>query len=148
MKKLITTNTNIPPRSEKPLEKNLMILDEKVKLFKMFSINLINQVNKTYPGSEGIDSNDILNHYNWCYCLMCESIEKNNIFLKNNNEVRDFFLDLLIKNYYIVDDKHKDRATTEIVDSISSLFSMNQSDSKALNALNNIFKMFNKSIIK
>lgn len=148
MKKLVATNTNIPPRSEKTSEKNLMILDEKVKLFKNFSINLINKVNRTYPGSEGIDSNDILNHYNWCYDLMCESIENDNVYLKKNNEVRDFFLDVLIKNYYNTDDKHKDCAATEIVDSLSSLFSMNQSDSKSLSALNNIFKMFNKSIKK
>lgn len=148
MKKLVATNTNIPPRSEKKSEKNLMILDEKVNFFKKFSIDLINKINTTFPGSVGIDSNDILNHYNWCYDTMCKTIINANVYLNNNNEVRDFFLDLMIKDYYSVDDKHKDIATTEIVNSISTLFSMNQSDSKSLNALNNIFKMFNKSIKK
>lgn len=146
MKKMVATN--IPPRSEKKSEKNLMILDEKVNLFKEFSINLINKINKTFPGSYGINNDDILNHYNWCYDTMCKTIINANVYLNNNNEVRDFFLDLMIKDYYSVDDKHKDIATTEIVNSISLLFSMNQSDSKSLNALNNIFKMFNKSIKK
>ncbi len=143
----IATNKNIPPALEEA-EKNVTLLLSKVNLFKQFSIDLVENVNKTYPGSEGIDQGDVLNHYNWCYNNICKKYVKFSHYFNENQEVKDFFLDILIKNYYCSSDREKDNALIGITNSLNALFSINKTDSKSLTALNNIFKMFNKSIKK
>lgn len=126
--------------------KNNLILKQRMELFKDFSIELIYKVNNTYPGSEGIDDNDKLNHFNWCFDVNCNLFKTQGVDFKNNNEIRDYFLDILIKNYYNIDDTQKQIATTSILKSLITLFSTNITDSKQITILSNIFKKFNKSI--
>lgn len=128
--------------------KNSLILKQRIKLFSEFSIELIKRVNDTYPGSEGIDNNDMLNHYNWCFDVNSNVFMKQGVNFKNNIEVRDYFLDILIKSYYNIDDKQKDIACISIIKSLNILFSTNITDSNNISILSSIFKKFNKSIDK
>lgn len=126
--------------------KNIIILKQRTILFKDFSVELVKKINDTFPGSEGLNDNDVLNHYNWCFDVISNVFQKQGVYFKDNQEIRDYFLDILISSYYSIDDNKKEIATNNIIKSLISLFSTNISTSGNANLLNDIFKKFNTSI--
>ena len=124
---------------------NIIILKKRINLYKEFSLDLVKKVHDTFPGSSTrLNETDFINHYNWCYDKISEVYEKQEIYFKDNDELREYFEEFFLDNYYSENDNDK------IVDYYykywNTTFDYKNLKKEGMNTLTFIFKKFNVGI--
>ena len=77
------------------------ILNERLDLYKDFTINLLYKIIDTYLGIEYINSIEhAKGHYNWCFGKVLEEFHEQEIDFYNNEELYDYFFDFYLDHFY------------------------------------------------
>jgi hypothetical protein len=74
--------------------KRYNIIQDRLKLYKDFILNLCYNVSSTYLGQEFVKTkSDIEGHYAWCFNKTVEDFEKCGISFRSNQEIYNYFLE-------------------------------------------------------
>jgi hypothetical protein len=131
--------------------------DQKVKiviiraeLYRDFTINLLHKIYDYYLDVKTLsNSDDMCNHYNWCYNEVCKGFEKEKIIFSDNADLKSYFYSFYIHHVYKTDGRtDKDSIDIHKLDKFwRGIFNYkNQKNSNDMNILIEIYNIFNKSL--
>ena len=84
------------------------ITQEKVELFRDFSISLTYIIENSYLGDDVIEyQDDQINHFNWCWDQNIKNFKKENIYFQNKGEHYYYYLAYFLDIYYSNSNKTK-----------------------------------------
>lgn len=132
------------------------ILTRRIEIYKDFILTLVEMVFKYYIDKESINTKEIMkNHFYFCYNKTCDIFLEENLDLRNNKELIDYFFNYFHinlydtittqdKNFFIrfwdsifdIDKVSKRRDNDKIVQMISVLINVFE---KSINKKENIF---------
>ena len=122
---------------------------EKIELFGDIIKSLYHIINDTYLGNNNIEtkielsSEDIDNHFNWCWNKLVENFRKENVIIKLNGQHKEHLKNFYIETYYSPDENYKDK----VPKFLSSIFDMDVPFSKSdLEILTELYKLLQKNI--
>lgn len=120
---------------------------EKIDLFYDFLNSLYVLLNKTYLGSDLIESEfDQKGHFNWCWDKTIENFSKENIHFKNRGVHYDYFWNFFLEAFYY---KQTEGEQVKIPDYLKKLFNFKHQKSRSeLNILSEVYKILNQNLKK
>lgn len=122
-------------------DKNIVVVKRRLDLYIDFIINLTHKIHLTHPGLDCLyEDEDINNHYNWCFNLICEDFLEQSVNFKNNNDVKKNLYDFLYKNLYKVDNI---KDLTYYLKLWKTIFSDKNKD---INTVHKIYENFDKTL--
>mgnify|MGYP006288452681 CR=1 FL=1 len=84
------------------------ILNERLDLYRDFTINLLYKIYDTYLGIEYIDSMEKANgHYNWCFEKILHEFNEQEINFYHNDLLYDYFFDFYLTKFYKLEKQPK-----------------------------------------
>ena len=85
-------------------KKSVLLLRDRVDFYKDFAFNLLYTIDKYYLDRETLSNDtDIRNHYDWCFNRVCDGFELEEIYFKDNDELREYYYDYYYPEYYTKD---------------------------------------------
>ena len=77
------------------------ILNEKIELYKDFTLNLSYKIYETYLGTEYIDNMEkATGHFNWCFRKILDEFHEQEIDFYLNNSIYNYFFNFFIVKFY------------------------------------------------
>lgn len=123
---------------------------EKIELFGDIFKSLYHIINDTYLGNTSItetkidlSTEDIKNHFNWCWNKMIEDFRRENVIIKPKGSHKDYMESFYFETYYSPDDNFKE----SVLKFLSNIFDVNLAYSKSdLEILTELYKLLDKNI--
>lgn len=128
---------------------NLIV--EKIELYYDFCETLHLTVKGTYLGDESdnetkitMDSEDIRNHFNWCWKKTIDDFKKEHIYFKEEGEHYDYFYKFFFEMFY---EQKKKQIKNTISEFIENVFDIDKLFSKSdLDILTSTYKILDKNM--
>jgi len=133
----------------KNITRKLIIVNDKVKIFEDFTLNLLYYIYNYYIDYESLsDDVDIRNHYNWCFNKVCDEFKLEEIDFSDNNELREYFFTYYYHQFYkVINDKTLDTSIKYYENFWKKIFDMyNNKNKNRLNVLIELYNIFNISL--
>jgi len=124
------------------------ITQEKVELFRDFSISLTYIIENSYLGDDVIEyQDDQINHFNWCWDQNIKNFKKENIYFQNKGEHYYYYLAYFLDIYYGNSNKTKGLLTkiTYFWDDVISIDAIKTKSEHDL--LSEIYKIMDKYFV-
>lgn len=123
------------------------ILNERLELYKDFSINLLYLIFETYFGMDYIkNEKQAKGHYKWCFRKVVEDFQEIEINFYDNTQLYEYFLEYYMKTLYSNADYkpllHHKKLFENLFDN-----KKNNKSSKNLNNLIELYEIFDDSLI-
>lgn len=123
---------------------------EKIELFGDILKSLYHIINDTYLGNNGtietkieLSTEDIQNHFDWCWNKMVEDFRKENIIIRSKGGHKDYLESFYLETYYSPDDTFKE----SVPRFLSNIFDIDVPFSKSdLEILTELYKLLDKNI--
>lgn len=133
------------------INQKYMVAKDRVDIYKDFAINLVNYILYYYIDYESINTDvDISNHFNWCFNKVCDEFEKEGIYFKNNEMLREYFYTYYYHKFYTAQiEPQEDTSLEYYLKFWDAIFEIDKQKNKALvNVLIEIYNVFDISINK
>jgi hypothetical protein len=88
-------------------KRELNKISKKIDYYNDFIISLLCKIEKTYPGDDCMDNDDITNHFHWSLNEIVKQYKEENIFI-DTKELAEYFHDYYISNYYRIEGAFND----------------------------------------
>lgn len=124
------------------------ITQEKVELFRDFSISLTYIIEDTYLGDDVIEfQNDQVNHFNWCWDQNIKNFKQENIYFQSKGEHYYYYLAYFMDIYYGNSNKTKG-LLIKMVDFWDDILSIDIAKTKSEHdLLSEIYKIMDKYFV-
>jgi hypothetical protein len=128
------------------------IIFERLEVYQDFVISLILMIKETYLGDEedGVETKIVMSkddkdsHYDWCWNKVVNNFKKENIFIENDGEHKQFLKDFIFDIFYEQKNKHIKESMLKFFQDVFKLdVVITKSD---LDLLTTIYKTFNRSV--
>jgi len=128
------------------------IIIEKLDLFSDFSLSLVSLIEETYLGDFNtknettivLNSDEIDNHFNWCWNKVIDNFAKENLFFSNEGEHKEYFKHFLKESFYYQKNEVVRKSITVFYNSI---FDYNTQYTKFdLETVTEIYKKLDKNL--
>ena len=128
------------------------ILIEKIDLFSDFTLSLVLLIKETYLGDFNsknettifLSSEEIENHFDWCWNKIIDDFTKEDIFFNSSGEHKNYFKQFLMESFYY---QKNEIIRESLVKFYSSIFDYNSQYTKFdLESLTEIYKKLDKNL--
>jgi hypothetical protein len=129
--------------------KKYSIVRERVEIYKDFALNLLYYIYHYYLDKQTLSADeDIYNHYSWCYNKVCAEFKEEEIDFSKNKELKEYFFMYYYHQFYRVNDNEE--ITLKYFENFwKNIFEIDkQKNRNTINALIEIYTIYNKSIDK
>ena len=125
------------------------IIPEKTDLYYELVISLFDIVFDTYLGKEIINTEKkMIEHFKWCWDKNLENFRRENIHIKNSEELYDYFEQFAIESFYQEKSKQLDSTQTKIKWFWGKCFEYEGIRTRSeLDILVEVYKIFEKSLV-
>jgi hypothetical protein len=121
------------------------ILNERIEIYKDFTINLLSYIYDTYLGKEYIyKESDIKGHFTWCFKKVVEEFELEEISFIDNEKLYDYFYNFYLDQFYLSDNN---RPITHFMKFWDDIFDYKKDKKKKIfDILVEVYDIFNISL--
>ena len=129
--------------------KKYSIVRERVEIYKDFALNLLYYIYHYYLDKQTLSADeDIYNHYSWCYNKVCDEFKEEEIDFSKNKELKEYFFLYYYHQFYVAD--NNDEISLKYFENFwKNIFEIDkQKNRNTINALIEIYTVYNKSIDK
>ena len=123
---------------------------EKIDLYGDVFKTLFMTITETYMGEESQETKIILsdedkkNHFEWCWKKTMESFKKENIFIKEDGEHKNYFESFFMDSFY---NQSEDTVKKSIPEFLNDVFDVEKEFSKSdLDILTEFYKLLEKNL--
>jgi hypothetical protein len=132
---------------EKIGKNNIIIIKDRVEIYKDFALSLLYYINKYYIDRETLNNDvDIFNHFKWCYNKVCDEFKLEGLDFTTNNELIKYYYKYYYHQYYMVNN-NQDNSLATYEKFWINIFDFNkQKNRNIINILIEIYNINDKSI--
>jgi len=125
--------------------KNKIILSSRIDLYFDFTVNLIGNIIFYYIDEESLsEDEDINNHFNWCFNRVCKEFEDEEIYFRDNDDLREYFIGYFYSQFYTTK-KRDERFYKKFWQDIFDHKNINKRK-RSTYVLLEVYKIFDKSL--
>ena len=122
------------------------IVNERTDLYLDFLYGLFDLITTTYLGDDIYDTDDICNHFNWCWNKNIDNFKKEKIYFLDDKELYDYFFIFYQESFY----REKDKTKLNIKKLLyfwENIFNYNTPKSMSeFESFLDLYKIFNRSL--
>lgn len=142
----------MPTTDVKTTQQKIVLIRDRVDLYKDFAINLIHYIDKYYIDKTSLSTDvDIDHHFSFCYKKVVDEFKRECIDFSGNKELYEYFHSYYYENLYKTDRfDHKDELPlNDYIGLWKNVFSLEGVKNKnTIGLLVEIYNIFDKSITK